>query len=120
MVMRSHEQIIDKLARSELMPAEELRTLSDVQLTTIWQVFEDKRRNRINPEEAAKRLMEIGFFDLPTLRKELDRCVLEQAVDEINAIVDYHNTQCLQRGETDKLINVAKDDDEPYPRARGN
>jgi hypothetical protein len=118
--MRSHEQIIDKLARSELMPAEELRTLSDVQLTTIWQVFEDKRRNRINPEEAAKRLMEIGFFDLPTVRKKLNRSILDLAVDEINSIVDYHNAQCLQRGETDELINLVKDDDEPYPRARSN
>jgi hypothetical protein len=37
----------------------------------------------------------------------------------MNAIVDYHNAQCLQRGEPDEMINLAKDD-EPYPRARGN
>ena len=120
MANRSYEQMVNKLARLLDVPAEGLSTLSEVQLATIWQVFEDRRQNRISSEEVANRLMEIGFFDLPTLRKELDRCVLEQAVDEINAIVDYHNTQCLQRGETDKLINVAKDDDEPYPRARGN
>jgi hypothetical protein len=77
-------------------------------------------QNRISKEEAVDLLTENGFFDLPTVRKQLDRSVFEQEVNEMNAIVDYHNAQCLQRGEPDEMINVAKDDDEPYPRARGN
>src|SRR4051812_3062292 len=91
MAKRSYEQMVDKLARTLRVPAEEVRTLSEVQVATIWRVFEDRRQNRISREDAANRLLEIGFFDLPTLRQELDRGVLEQAVDEINAVVDYHN-----------------------------
>jgi hypothetical protein len=120
MAKRSYKKMVDKLAQAVDVPAEEIRTLSEVQVATIWQAFEDSRQNRISKEEAVDLLTENGFFDLPTPRQELDRGVLQQATEYVRDAVDYHNAQCLQRGEFDKLINVAKEDDEPYPPARGN
>jgi hypothetical protein len=112
--------MVDKLARITAVPAEELRTLNEVQVATIWQTLEDTRQNRISNKEATDLLTENGFYELPTMKRQLDRYVKQREEEYIRAIVDRYNAQCLQRGEPDKLINVVKEDDQPYPPARPN
>jgi hypothetical protein len=116
--MRSYEHIIGKLAQNLKIPVEELRTLSEVQVASIWKTLEASRQKRITKEDARQRLTDNGFFDLPTMQKKLDRYVEQWKRKYLRDIVDLINAEQLKRGES--IVTVAKEDDEPYPPARSN
>ena len=114
------EKAIRDLHRWTDVPEEELRTLTAEQIEDVMEALSDLRSGLLSGEEAADRLTDDGFFDLPSVREEERRFMEEYKLAEVRAMVDLLNAQCLRRGEPEKMIEVAKEDDGGYPPARSN
>ena len=114
------EKAIRDLHRWTDVPEEELRTLTAEQIEDVMEALSDLRSGLLSGEEVIDRLTDDGFFDLPSLREEQRRYIEAYRLAEVRALVDLLNAQCLQRGEPEKMIEVAKEDDGGYPPARSN
>jgi hypothetical protein len=115
-----NERVIRDLHRWTDIPEEELRSLTAQQADNIVEALQDGRRGILTVDEVTDRLTDNGLFDLPSKREEQRRYIEELQLAEVRALADLHNAQCLQRGEPENMVRLAKEEGREYPPARSN